>query len=251
MSGKEVTLRTLDVGGDKKLPYHHHLDEANPFLGLRAIRFSLKNLPIFKQQLRAMLRAGRDRPLRIMFPFISSVDDFLEARDVLRLCQQELRAEGVAHNADPKVGLMVELPAAVEIIDELSQEADFFSIGTNDLIQYLLAVDRTNESVSNMYICHHPAVLRAIYRIVNAAINVDVDVSVCGDMALNPEMLKFLIGIGIRKISIDPQQIPRIQKYVQELHTEEARRHARKLLRFGTLREVNAFLAETRPVDVG
>jgi phosphotransferase system enzyme I (PtsP) len=251
MSGKEVTLRTLDVGGDKKLPYHHHLDEANPFLGLRAIRFSLKNLPIFKQQLRAMLRAGRDRPLRIMFPFISSVDDFLEARDVLRLCQQELRAEGVAHNADPKVGLMVELPAAVEIIDELSQEADFFSIGTNDLIQYLLAVDRTNESVSNMYICHHPAVLRAIYRIVNAAINVDVDVSVCGDMALNPEMLKFLIGIGIRKISIDPQQIPRIQKYVQELHTEEARRHARKLLRFGTLREVNAFLAETSPVAVG
>ncbi len=247
MPGKEVTLRTLDVGGDKKLPYHEHLDEANPFLGLRAIRFSLKNLPIFKQQLRAMLRAGRDRPLRIMFPFISSVDDFLAARDVLRQCSQELKAEGMPHNDSPKVGLMVELPAAVEIIDELAQVADFFSIGTNDLIQYLLAVDRTNESVSNMYVCHHPAVLRAVYRIVNAAINGDVDVSVCGDMALNPEMLKFLIGIGIRKVSIDPQQIPRIQAYVQGLHTEEARRHARRLLRFGTLREITSFLEAPAP----
>jgi phosphotransferase system enzyme I (PtsP) len=242
MPDREITLRTLDVGGDKKLPYHQHTVEANPFLGLRAIRFSLKNLPIFKQQLRAMLRAGADRPLRIMFPFISSVDDFEEARDVLRDCIVELAEEGIPHNADPEIGLMVELPAAVEIIDELAQAADFLSIGTNDLIQYLLAVDRTNESVSSMYVCHHPAVLRAVYRIVNSAINNDVDVSVCGDMALNEDMLKFLVGIGIRKISIDPQQIPRVQAYLCSLHTEEARRHARKLLRFGTLREINAFL---------
>jgi len=245
MPEREVTLRTLDVGGDKKLPYHQHMDEANPFLGLRAIRFSLQNLPIFKQQLRAMLRSGADRPLRIMFPFISSVDDFESARDVLHECIAELKAEKVPHNPNPEVGLMVELPAAVEIIDELSASADFLSIGTNDLIQYLLAVDRTNESVSNMYVCHHPAVLRAVYRIVNSAINNDVDVSVCGDMALNEDMLKFLVGIGIRKISIDPNQIPRIQAFLARLHTEEARRHARKLLRFGTLREVDAFLQET------
>jgi phosphotransferase system enzyme I (PtsP) len=242
MSGKEVVLRTLDVGGDKKLPYHEHDEEANPFLGLRAIRFSLKNLPIFKQQLRAMLRAGVNRPLKIMFPFISSVDDFLEASEVIKECIQELDVEGIPHNSTPKVGLMVELPAAVEIIDELAQAADFFSIGTNDLIQYLLAVDRTNESVSSMYVCHHPAVLRSVYRIVNSAINNDVDVSVCGDMALNEDMLKFLIGIGVRKISIDPQQIPRVQAFLSGLHTEEARRHARKLLRFGTLKEVNHFL---------
>lgn len=242
MPDKEVTLRTLDVGGDKKLPYHHHDEEANPFLGLRAIRFSLKNLPIFKQQLRAMLRAGANRKLKIMFPFISSVDDFLEAKEVMNLCIRELAAEELPHNANPKVGLMVELPAAVEIIDELADVADFFSIGTNDLIQYLLAVDRTNESVSSMYVCHHPAVLRSVYRIVNSAIHNDVDVSVCGDMALNEDMLKFLIGIGVRKISIDPQQIPRVQAFIGGLHTEEARRHARKLLRFGTLREVNQFL---------
>ncbi|MDA3873954.1 MAG: phosphoenolpyruvate--protein phosphotransferase, partial [Kiritimatiellae bacterium] len=242
MPDKEVVLRTLDVGGDKKLPYHQHDEEANPFLGLRAIRFSLKNLPIFKQQLRAMLRAGVNRKLKIMFPFISSVDDFLEAREVTMECIQELEAEGIPHNASPKVGLMVELPAAVEIIDELARAADFFSIGTNDLIQYLLAVDRTNESVSGMYVCHHPAVLRSVYRIVNSAINNDVDVSVCGDMALNEDMLKFLIGIGVRKISIDPQQIPRIQAFLSGLHTEEARRHARKLLRFGTLKEVDRFL---------
>jgi phosphotransferase system, enzyme I, PtsP len=242
MPDKEVILRTLDVGGDKKLPYHHHDEEANPFLGLRAIRFSLKNLPIFKQQLRAMLRAGADRKLKIMFPFISSVDDFLEAKEVMNLCIRELAAEALPHNANPKVGLMVELPAAVEIIDELADAADFFSIGTNDLIQYLLAVDRTNESVSSMYVCHHPAVLRSVYRIVNSAIHNDVDVSVCGDMALNEDMLKFLIGIGVRKISIDPQQIPRVQAFIGGLHTEGARRHARKLLRFGTLREVNQFL---------
>jgi len=244
LPGKSITLRTLDVGGDKKLPYHQHLDEANPFLGLRAIRFSLRNLPIFKQQLRAMLRAGADKPMRIMFPFISSVDDFLAARDVLEDCKAELRKEGLDYNADPEIGPMVELPAAVEIIDELALESDFLSIGTNDLIQYLLAVDRTNESVSSLYVSHHPAVLRSVYRIVNSAINNDVDVCVCGDMALNPEMLKFLIGIGIRKISIDPQNIPRIQTIITGMHTEEARRHARKLLRFGTLREVNAFLNE-------
>jgi len=242
MEGKEVVLRTLDVGGDKKLPYHQHDEEANPFLGLRAIRFSLKNLPIFKQQLRAMLRAGVDRKLKIMFPFISSVDDFLEAKEVLKECIKELSAEGIPHNGRPKVGLMVELPAAVEIIDELADVSDFFSIGTNDLIQYLLAVDRTNESVSSMYVCHHPAVLRSVYRIVNSAINNDVDVSVCGDMALNEDMLKFLVGIGVRKISIDPQQIPRVQAFLTGLHTEQARQHARKLLRFGTLREVNHFL---------
>ncbi|MDF3127628.1 phosphoenolpyruvate--protein phosphotransferase [Kiritimatiellaeota bacterium B1221] len=244
MQDKEVVLRTLDVGGDKKLPYHHHDEEANPFLGLRAIRFSLKNLGIFKQQLRAMLRAGAERELKVMFPFISSVDDFLEAKKVLVECMHELEAEGVPYNAHPKVGLMVELPAAVEIIDELAEAADFFSIGTNDLIQYLLAVDRTNESVSSMYVCHHPAVLRSVYRIVNSAINNDVEVSVCGDMALNEDMLKFLVGIGVRKISIDPQQIPRVQAFLSGLHTEEARRHARKLLRFGTLREVNQYLAD-------
>ena len=242
MDGREVTLRTLDVGGDKKLPYHEHHDEANPFLGLRAIRFSLQNLPIFKQQLRAMLRAGYNAPLRIMFPFISSLDDFLEAKDVVRACMRELQEEGLSYNAKPKIGPMIELPAAIEIIDEIAQASDFLCIGTNDLVQYLLAVDRTNESVSDLYVAHHPAVLRAVNRIINSAINNNVDVSVCGDMALNTELLKFLIGIGLRKISIDPQRIPEIQRFVVGLHTEEARQQSRRLLCFSTLREVNAYL---------
>lgn len=251
MPGKEVTLRTLDVGGDKKLPYHEHNEEANPFLGLRAIRFSLKNLPIFKQQLRAMLRAGADAKLRIMFPFISSVDDFISAKAVVKECLQELQEEGMPHNHFPKIGPMVELPAAIEIINELAEVSDFLCIGTNDLVQYLLAVDRTNESVSNLYVNHHPAVLRAVNRIVNAAINNDVDISVCGDMALNTDMLKFLIGIGIRKVSMDPQHIPRIQTYVSNLHTEQARRHARKMLRLGTLAEVNSFLEHLEEEEEG
>lgn len=244
MDGHDVTLRTLDVGGDKMLSYFPSLSEANPFLGLRAIRFSLRNRDIFNQQLRAMLRAGDGRNLKIMFPLVSSVDDFLEARAVVRECQNQLAAEGTPHNTRPHIGAMIELPAAVEIIEELAHEADFLSIGGNDLVQYMLAVDRTNEHIADLYVPHHPAVLRALARIARAADAAGKPLSFCGEMATNPRMLPFLVGIGIRRLSIESRQIPRIHKALSSFSLADARSHAAHLLSLGRISEVAAALDE-------
>ena len=148
------------------LSYYSNVTEANPFLGMRAIRFSLQNRDIFSQQLRAFLRASTRGPTQIMFPLIASVDDFLSAREIVYACMDELRAKGVAFDERVSLGVMMELPSSVEVAEELAAEADFLSIGSNDLVQYMLAVDRTNEQVSNLYKAHHPAILRAINRIV-------------------------------------------------------------------------------------
>ena len=208
MEGKTVTFRTLDIGGDKMLSYYSSVDEANPFLGMRAIRFSLQNKDIFSEQLRAFLRAGAESRTRIMFPLISSVDDFVAARSIVHECMDELEKNGVPFNRKTELGVMVELPSAVEVADELAFEADFLSIGSNDLIQYMLAVDRTNEKVSNLYLAHHPAILRAINRVVAAAQTHGKDVSICGDLSANKRMLPFLLGVGLRKFSIDYRQCP-------------------------------------------
>jgi phosphotransferase system, enzyme I, PtsP len=240
MGDREVILRTLDVGGDKMLTYSSHTHEANPFLGLRAIRFTLLNPQIFSQQLRAMLRAGEETTVNIMFPFISSVDEFEEAKAFLEDCLAELIKEGVPCCTAPKIGCMIELPAAVEVVDELADIADFLCIGSNDLIQYLLAVDRTNERVSHLYVGHHPAVLRALKRI--ADVKDRVDVSVCGDIAADPNLIPFLLGIGIRKLSVDPRSIPEVQKIVQQTSLSEAKKTAETLLSLGRLKDVEAFL---------
>jgi phosphotransferase system enzyme I (PtsP) len=243
MPHQDIVLRTLDVGGDKLLPYGDHQEEANPFLGLRAIRFTLRNLPVFTAQLRAMLRACAGARLHIMFPFISSLDDFEQACAITRDCLRDLRQEGVPHHPDPQLGAMVELPAAVEIIDELAAAADFLCIGTNDLIQYTLAVDRTNERVQSLYIGHHPAVLRALKRIADGCARYQTSLSLCGDMALDRRMIPFLLGIGLRILSMDPRHLPEIQQHIAGLSLPACRRQAEELLRLGRIREVEERLA--------
>lgn len=242
MPGKPVVIRTLDVGGDKMLSYFPTVNEANPFLGLRAIRFSLRYKDIFVRQLRALLRAGQGTDLHIMFPLISSVDDFVEARTVVEECQRSLAKEGVPHLAKPKLGAMIELPSAVEVADELAGEADFLSIGGNDLVQYMLAVDRTNEHISDLYVTHHPAVLRALNRVVEAARRHQKSVSFCGEMAADAKILPFLIGIGVRTISVEARQIPRLQQLIGQLDAGQAKIQAGKLLRLGKISDVAAAL---------
>ncbi len=245
MKGCEVTFRTLDIGGDKLLSYQSEVEEANPFLGLRGIRFLLRNKDVFAEQLCAMLRAGVGGNTRIMFPLISSVDEFVEAREVVRECMKQLDDRGVEYNRKTQLGIMVELPSAVTLVEDLAHEVDFMSIGTNDLIQYMLAVDRTNEMVSKLYLSHHPAILRAIERVASVARSHRTDVSICGDIARDPKMIPFLLGAGITKFSIAPSRMPDIQKAVEAISMEKAVYTARQMLEFSRISEVEAFLSDT------
>ncbi|MCK5249768.1 MAG: phosphoenolpyruvate--protein phosphotransferase, partial [Spirochaetaceae bacterium] len=181
-----VTLRTLDVGGDKILSYIPDAGEANPFLGLRAIRFLLENKKVFVGQLKAMIRAGGNKQIRILFPLISSLDDFLNARKIVIKSLGFLKRDGFGQFPMPKLGAMIELPSAVEMAPELSREADFLSLGTNDLVQYMLGVDRTNEKVADLFDVRHPAVLRAVKRVNDAAREANCPLSVCGIMSKDP-----------------------------------------------------------------
>jgi phosphotransferase system enzyme I (PtsP) len=244
MEGRSVTFRTLDIGGDKMLSYYSHVNEANPFLGMRAIRFSLQNKDIFCQQLRAFLRAGAEGDTRIMFPLIASVDDFIAARDIVYECMDELEGADIPFNRDTKLGVMMELPSAVEVADELAHEADFLSIGSNDLIQYMLAVDRTNEKVSNLYLSHHPAILRSINRIVAAAQTQGKDVSICGDLSADPRMLPFLLGIGLRSFSIDIVNAPTVQRLINATGLKDAEQIAEQMLGLGRISEIEAYLID-------
>ncbi|VAX35244.1 Phosphoenolpyruvate-protein phosphotransferase of PTS system [hydrothermal vent metagenome] len=238
MKDKEITFRTLDIGGDKVLSYYNYGKEENPFLGMRSIRFSLQHKDIFHQQLRAILRAGYGSELKILFPMISSVDEFLEAKMQVDKCILDLKEENVLCHHNPQIGIMIELPAVMEIIDELAELADFFSIGTNDFIQYMLAVDRTNEKVADLYLPHHPSVLRAFKKIVLAAEKKSKDVSICGDMAQNEQYISYFLGIGIRTLSVDAISIPKIQKTIEHIDLAEAQKVAQTLLGQNTIAHI-------------
>lgn len=231
MKGREVTIRTLDVGGDKALAYANGTAGANPDLGLRSIRFSLHHRNVFEGQIRAILRAAAGAEnVRIMFPMISSLDEFREARSALLEWRDMLKAEGLDHHPDPEVGIMVEVPSVVELMPAFAREADFFSIGTNDFVQYTLAVDRGNERVAGYYQPHHPAVLRGLARIVRAATEAGRDVAVCGEMAHELQFIPFLLGIGVRSLSVDPQYLPMVQERIAHLRIARAERHVESLL---------------------
>jgi phosphotransferase system enzyme I (PtsP) len=238
MPEQEVILRTLDVGGDKLLTYYSGDVEANPALGLRAIRFSLRNKDMFMQQLRAMLHAGANRSLNIMFPLIASLDDFRTARDITEECIQLLITEHVPCNDNPRLGVMIELPAAVELANDLAREADFLCIGSNDLIQYTLAVDRTNERIADLYVSHHPAVLRSIMRVINGALAHGKPVSLCGDMATDQNVLPILIGLGLRTFSMDPRRIPKVQTFINSLCFTETCQLADEVMEMGSIKAV-------------
>lgn len=244
MEGRPVVFRTLDIGGDKVLSYYDFSSEQNPFLGMRSIRFSLREREIFRQQIRAMLRAGAGADLSLMFPMISSLDQYLEARALVDECLEQLAAEGVAYNSAPRFGIMIELPAILEVLDDFAGLVDFFSIGTNDLIQYLLAVDRTNENVSYLYQPHHPAVLRALKKTAEAGRRLGVDVSVCGDMGRDAKFIDFFIGIGLRSFSVDPHFLSFMQQTVREVDTGRAAQLAGQVLRETRLLRIEELLSE-------
>ena len=245
MGDKPVVFRTLDIGGEKTLAYTDSVNEPNPELGLRSIRFTLAYRDIFEQQVRAILRAaaGRDS-VGIMFPLISSVDDFLLARQVVRDCLDRLKVDGLDHNDHPAIGMMVELPSVVETMAEFAAEADFFTIGTNDLVQYMLGVDRSNKRVADYYRPEHPSVLRTLARMVNIAADHGKPISVCGEMGHDGAMIPFLLGIGIRRLSIDPQFMPAVHQCIAGLAIDPCRDHARMLLSAGSIDAVQKMLAE-------
>jgi phosphotransferase system enzyme I (PtsI) len=218
---KSVIIRTLDLGGDKFLSHSHFPQEINPFLGCRAIRFCLDRPDIFKAQLRAILRASAVGNVRIMFPMISGISELRQAKDVLEHCKLELRTEGVAFKEDLEVGIMIEIPSAVLIADSLAKEVDFFSIGTNDLIQYTIAVDRVNERIAHLYEPTHPAIIRLIEMTVKAAHANNIWVGVCGEMAGEISLTPLLIGLGIDELSASATLVPRVKKAVQTLDTKE------------------------------
>jgi phosphotransferase system enzyme I (PtsP) len=246
LDGGPLVLRTLDVGGDKLFSEAQHL-EGNPFLGLRGIRFSLAHPELFDEQIRAMLRAGADRDLRILFPMISSVDEYRVARDRVHAVLADLADEGLPHQSAPRLGVMIELPAAVECAEDLAQEADYLSIGSNDLVMYLLAVDRTNEQVESLYQPYHPAVLRAMARVVRAARANACPVSICGEAGGDPAIVRFLIGCGLQSISADPGKLPSIRETVSGITAGQASGYAEELLRQRTIADVRRFIGELAP----
>lgn len=242
MGDKPLLFRTLDIGGDKVLSYYQNAKEQNPFLGMRSIKFCLQNKGVFGNQIRAMLRAGFGADLWIMFPMISSVDEFIEAKEFVFDCMDELRERGQKFIEKPKIGMMVELPAVVELIDEFAKEAEFFSIGTNDFIQFMLGVDRTNENMAEFYLPYHPAVLRAIKKVVDASKKYGRFVSVCGDMAHYERYIPFLMGAGIRSLSIDPAYLPVIQKVIGNIDVDSAEKIAGEMLVSSRIEGISSLL---------
>ncbi len=231
MPGRRTVIRTLDLAGDKIIPFLDKPRESNPQLGLRSTRFMLAHKDIFQQQLRAILRAAAGHEIcGIMFPLISSLDEFLQARKCLDECMDELASQGLSYHETPQVGMMVELPAIVEIADDVAEEADFSSIGTNDFVQYMLAADRNNEQVESYYQPYHPSVLRALKRVVDAHVCRGKDISVCGETAHEFDYLRFLVGIGVKSLSVDPRFIPSIRRSLADFDMEEACCYAEALL---------------------
>lgn len=247
MLERPFIIRTLDIGGDKPLPYLNIQQEINPSLGWRGIRFSLDNVDLFKDQIRAILRTSYERNVKIMFPMISNIDEIYRAKAILSEVIAELESRGIPFARDMDIGIMIETPAAALASDILSKEVDFFSIGTNDLIQYTMACDRINKRVAHLYEPFHPVILRLLKNITEAAHGAKKWVSICGKMASNPKAIPILLGLGIDEFSMTATAIPKVKTIIQSLDLSQAQDLAIHVLQLKTAKEVYKYIEEIFP----
>ncbi|HOX19164.1 MAG TPA: phosphoenolpyruvate--protein phosphotransferase, partial [Spirochaetales bacterium] len=251
MAGKPVTIRTLDIGGDKALPELAELEERNPLLGWRAIRFCLSRKDIFHAQLRAILRASVHGEVRVMFPMISGAAELDEALDALGEAKDELKALGRPFDPEVKVGIMIEVPSAAMTADILARHSAFFSIGTNDLIQYSVAVDRGNERVAYLHQPFHPAVLRLVRFTIESAHAAGIPAGMCGEMASDPYAAALLLGLGLDEFSMSSVSIPEVRRLIRSISMERARALAVEALSLGSPLEIDRLLRERLDPEVG
>jgi phosphotransferase system enzyme I (PtsI) len=245
VGSKPVVIRTLDLGADKFATNTEMVaEERNPFLGLRSIRLCLRNLGLFKTQLRAILRASAFGDVRILFPMVSTVFELRQCKMVLAEVKEDLEEEEIAFNRKLPIGTMIEVPSAAIMAEQMAREASFFSIGTNDLVQYTLAADRTNETVATLYSPGDPAVLRLIESVVRAAQKHEIGINVCGEMSGDPIYTLLLLGMGLRQLSVTPHNIPEIKKIIRSVTLQEARDVAQEVMSLETARDVNNYLRE-------
>ncbi len=242
LKGKPLIIRTLDIGGDKDLPYLGLKKEENPFMGFRAIRYCLKNEELFTSQIRAILRASAFGDIRIMFPLVTTVDELREGKKLVEKLKLELSSENIDFDKDIKVGVMVETSSAAVIADLLAKEADFFSIGTNDLTGYTMACDRGNSDVSYLYSPLQPSVLRMIKNIIECGIKNNIPVGMCGEAAANPMMIPLLISFGLTEFSVSAPSVLRVRKTISQWTKQEADKVAEKVMTFATEKEITDYL---------
>ena len=242
LKGKPLIIRTLDIGGDKEIPYLGLAKEENPFMGFRAIRYCLKNRAMFKSQIKAILRASAFGDIRIMFPLITAVEELREGRALVEEAKADLRASDIAFDENIQVGVMTETAASGVIADLLAKEADFFSIGTNDLTGYTMAADRGNSDVSYLYSPLQPSVLRMIRRIIKCANAEGIPVGMCGEAAASPEMIPLLISFGLTEFSVSAPSVLKVRKNISKWTKAEADEIAGKVMAMTTEAEVKAYL---------
>jgi phosphotransferase system enzyme I (PtsI) len=243
-AGKELVIRTMDLGADKYTQAQAEIPERNPFLGCRSIRYCLKNQSMFKKQLRAILRASAEGPIKVMFPLVSTIAELRQAKFIVNDVMEELDEEGLPFDRSIKMGMMVEVPSAAIQADTFARECDFFSIGTNDLVQYTLAVDRINERVANLYNPMHPAVIRLIRDVARAARRHKIPVSNCGEASGDLEFAMLLIGLGVHTLSVSASAIPKLKRFIRSLSMEQCEKTARETLKLDSDVQVAAFLRD-------
>ncbi|MBX3354438.1 MAG: phosphoenolpyruvate--protein phosphotransferase [Phycisphaeraceae bacterium] len=250
LAGRPITIRTLDLGADKYTQEAMEEPERNPFLGLRSIRYCLADQPLFKTQLRAIMRASVHGPVKIMFPLVSTLMELRQAKMILADVCEELAEDGLTFDAGVRIGMMVEVPSAALMARVFASESDFFSIGTNDLVQYTLAVDRGNERVAGLYSAASPAILHLVKNVIRAARHEGIEVSLCGEIAGDPEFTMLLVGMGLRTLSMVPAQIPLVKRVVRQVNLEHCERLARRAGSFDSERPIQTFLRdELRRID--